>query len=98
MWSKALEIMLRKLIRHGALNVTMPDGQVLAFGDRSGAEINVAIKDDATLRRLVLNPELAAGEAYVDGTLTIEGDDLRGFLVLAISNLDRSELVIEDRR
>ncbi len=88
MWSNALDVMLRRLVRHGALNVTLPDGKLLTFGDRSGPEISVTIGDDKTLRALILNPELALGEAYTDGRLVIDGDDLRGLLALILSNID----------
>ncbi|WP_426418903.1 class I SAM-dependent methyltransferase [Bradyrhizobium genosp. A] len=38
-------------------------------------------------RRILFNPDLAIGEAYVDGTLTVEGGDIYDFLNLCFTNL-----------
>ena len=43
------------------------------------------------LRKLVLNPELGLGEAYTDGTLTVDGDDIGGFLSIVIGNIDKAD-------
>jgi cyclopropane-fatty-acyl-phospholipid synthase len=45
------------------------------------------MQDPDLPRNLVRNPDLAVGEAYMNGGLTIDGDDLRGFLKLSIRNL-----------
>ncbi|MBD3679395.1 MAG: class I SAM-dependent methyltransferase [Rhodobacteraceae bacterium] len=87
MWNRLFEQMLDRIFRHGTLGVTMPDGAQRRFGDGGPPEIEITLTDPDLPRRIILNPELAVGEAYTDGTLTIAGDDLRGFLTLAISNL-----------
>ena len=51
------------------------------------------IADTSTLRHIILNPELAVGEAYMDGRLTVQGDDLRGFLSVVMANLDDADRV-----
>jgi len=51
--------------------------------------VAIALTDPALPRKIILSPEMAVGEAYMDGTLTIEDDDLRGFLALAVSNMAR---------
>ncbi len=85
MWKRLLHLRLTTLIKWGALRVHWPDGSVTAYG--SGLpEVSASMTDPALPRRLVLNPELALGEGYVDGTLTIEHDDLYGFLNLVIGN------------
>jgi cyclopropane-fatty-acyl-phospholipid synthase len=85
MWKRLLHLRLTKLIKWGALRVRWPDGSVTAYG--SGLpEVVANMTDPALPLRLVMNPELALGEAYVDGTLTIEDDDLYGFLNLVIGN------------
>ncbi len=87
MWYFALDQMLRKTIQRGTLHVTMPDGKVRDYGNDTGIPVHVRLHDPATVRRLVLNPELALGEAYMDGSLTIAGDDLQHFLALVVRNL-----------
>ena len=72
-------------MRFGALEITMADGRVTRFGDDS-TPIRVAFHDPDLPRKVVLNPELAVGEAYMDGRLTIQDDDLYGFLTLGVRN------------
>jgi cyclopropane-fatty-acyl-phospholipid synthase len=74
-------------IRHGSLDITLPGGRRRRFGDGTGPEIAITITDTRTLRRIVANPDLGVGEAYMDGRLVIEDDDLHGFLGLVIRNL-----------
>ena len=88
MWQRAFDLMLRRLLQNGSLQVTLPDGQHFRYGDGTGTPVHVQLHDTATVRHLVLNPELALGEAYMNGTLTIEEDDLQGFLGLIVANRD----------
>ncbi len=88
MWSKALGITLGRFVRRGNLTINLPDRQVLRLGDGSGDAVLVTIHDSDTVRRLVLYPELAFGEAYTDGTLTIAGDDLQGLMATVLRNSD----------
>jgi cyclopropane-fatty-acyl-phospholipid synthase len=85
MWDLALESFLRRLIRRGTLVLTLPSGRTVRFGQGS-PEFAVKLTDPSLPRRLCLSPELALGEGYMDGTLRIEGDDLKGFMAFAISN------------
>jgi cyclopropane-fatty-acyl-phospholipid synthase len=83
--------MLGSLVRQGSLTVCLPDGATLKFGDGTGSDIRVRIHDRATLRRIVLYPELALGEAYMTGSLTVEGDDIRAFLSVVLAHADDVE-------
>lgn len=85
MWERLLGQMLHSLIRKGRLRVILPSGAVRSFGD-DGPEVIVHLTDPDLPRRIVLNPDLAVGEAYMDGSFTIEGDDLHGFLGLVLEN------------
>jgi cyclopropane-fatty-acyl-phospholipid synthase len=89
MWGRLFERLLTRLIRHGGLSMTMPDGRTARFGagGSSVPQIAVTLTGDDTVRRLVTNPHLALGEAYMDGRLTIENDDLHGFLELVMRNI-----------
>jgi cyclopropane-fatty-acyl-phospholipid synthase len=79
--------MLRTLMRKGALRITFPDGRTRDYGDGAPDPVHVTIHDAATVRRLGLNPELALGEAYMDGRLTIADDDLHGLLATVLPNI-----------
>ena len=53
----------------------------------SDPTVTMTLHDPALPRKIILSPELAVGEAYVDERLTIAGDDVYGFLTLAIDNI-----------
>ena len=78
--------MLTSLLRKGTLELHMPDGRIGRYGDGGAPEVTVRLHDPAILPRLMRNPDLAVGEGYMDGTLTIDGDDLHGFLEIALTN------------
>ncbi|MEO0692559.1 MAG: cyclopropane-fatty-acyl-phospholipid synthase family protein [Pseudomonadota bacterium] len=87
MWVRLLTAMLAKMFRKGTFVLYMPDGQVETFGDGTGPPVTVRLSDPDLPRRIILNPEMAVGEAYMDGHLTVDDDDLRGFLALALRNI-----------
>jgi cyclopropane-fatty-acyl-phospholipid synthase len=78
--------MVETVVRHGTLVLHMPDGEVRQYGDGTGTPVTLRLKDDSLFRRLVTNTELALGEGYTDGLITIDGDDLHGFFRLAVEN------------
>jgi cyclopropane-fatty-acyl-phospholipid synthase len=90
MWQRLFERTVRTIVRHGTLRITMPGGRVLTAGDGTGDPVAIRLADPALPRRILINPDLAVGEGYMDGTLLIEDDDLRGFLGLAMKNLGAS--------
>ena len=86
----ALDRMLRSVLRVGTLHVVMPSGGSHKYGNQSGHPITVRLHDTLTVRHLALNPEMALGEAYMNGSLTIDGDDLQGFLALIVRNVQNT--------
>ena len=89
MWDRILAHLLSPLIRSGSLTVVFPDGVSRLFGDGTRPEVTVRLTAPDLPRRLALNPDLALGEAYMDGTLTIDRDDLHGLLGLLMRNVDQ---------
>lgn len=83
LWELILDRMLSAILRRGALDLVMPDGQLYRYGN-GGEPLTVHLHDAATVRHLVLNPEFALGEAYMNGTLTIDGDDVQALLGLIV--------------
>jgi cyclopropane-fatty-acyl-phospholipid synthase len=77
-----LQLLLQRFVRRGALNVTMASGVRFACGDGTGAPINIRFTSKAVERRFVLDPELALGEAYMDGGLIVENATITDFLDL----------------
>lgn len=82
---------LNTVIKTGDLLVTDAAGNTHTFGDGSGDRVVVRIHDRATEWRMIRNPKLAVGEAYMDGRLTVEEGGLYGFLEIAACNLETIE-------
>jgi cyclopropane-fatty-acyl-phospholipid synthase len=82
---------LNAVIKAGDLHLTDAVGNVYRIGDRTGQPVGVRIHSRATEWRMLFNPKLAVGEAYMDGRLTIEDGTLYDFLDLAARNLEAIE-------
>jgi cyclopropane-fatty-acyl-phospholipid synthase len=91
MWSALFRSMMGSFVRRGTLSVGMPDGSTLEFGDGSTPSAHVDIHAAATIRRLLLFPELALGEAYMNGDITVPEDDLDPLLSVVMGNFDTAE-------
>ena len=78
--------LFRRIIRKGTLTVIAPDGRPDHIGSGMPS-VSIRIVDPAVIPRLLLNPDLALGEAYMDGGLVIENGDIFDFLDLCFANL-----------
>lgn len=85
-WKHLLGGFLNRSIKTGTLILTFPDGSRRRFGG-GDPQVAVTITRENTLRRITLNPDLAVGEAYMDGSLRIDRGDIYGFLDLVMGNL-----------
>ncbi len=81
-----LSKLLNRLVRRGTLNVISPSGTVHTFAGTPTPAVTIRLHDRSLSRRLVLRPELSMGEAYMDGTLTVEDGTLYDFLRLLTTN------------
>lgn len=90
MWDRAFELFLGRLVRVGSLSVTLASGRVVRVG-AGLPQVAIRFSDPALPRAICLSPELSVGEAYMDGTLSIEGDDLGGLLDLLTRNVALSQ-------
>ncbi|MBJ3762670.1 class I SAM-dependent methyltransferase [Maribius pontilimi] len=86
MWDRMFEQLVRDIFHDGTLHVTLPSGHRFTAGSGT-PEIAVTLSDPSLPRRIVVNPDMGLGEGYMDGGLTIEGDDLRGLLDLGLRNV-----------
>lgn len=77
---------LRRLIREGNLILHLPNHQFVSLGDGRGQKVIVRLTNRRIIRRLVLNPELALGEGYTNGEITIRDDNLHGLLEIVVRN------------
>ncbi|MFO1202716.1 MAG: cyclopropane-fatty-acyl-phospholipid synthase family protein [Tabrizicola sp.] len=86
MWDRALATLLKQGVRTGRLQLTFPDGSVQVFGPGGVPDVAVELKDAKLPKKFLLRPDLAMGEAYMDGRLTIRDNDVRGMLSFALRN------------
>ncbi len=77
-----LSHMLRSFIRTGTLTVIDAEGATHTFGGTPGPQVTMRLSDPKLYKTLFFNPELAAGEAYMDGRMSFENSTLRDFLTL----------------
>ncbi len=81
-----LDQMLARVIKKGRLEIIDANGQSHVYEGTPGTTVTVRLTDSKLHHKLFLNPELVAGEAYMDGNLIIEKGTLRDFLTLFAEN------------
>ena len=68
-----MDALAKAPIKAGRLQVVDPDGRRHDFkGAERGPEASIKITDPKILRRILVVPDLYLGEAYMDGTLTVQ--------------------------
>ena len=77
-----LSHMLKSFVRTGTLTVIDAEGKTHVFGGTPGPKVTMRLTDPKLYKSLFFNPELAAGEAYMDGRMSFENSTLRDFLTL----------------
>ena len=89
MVQSALDLFLRRFITVGRLKVHWPDGRtrIYAGPPGSGPEARVALRDRRTVWRLMLDPELGVGEAYMEGGLAPLDGTIHDVLAVLLANL-----------
>ncbi len=77
-----LSHMMKSFVRVGTLKVIDADGNLHVFSGEPGPNVTMRLTDRSLYHKLVFNPELHAGEAYMDGRMSFEDSTLRDFLTL----------------
>jgi len=82
-----LASVLARFIKVGRLSVVDAAGRRHVFGGSPGPSATIRLHDRALHWKLLLKPRLFVGEAYMDGTLTVEdGSSLYDFIDVLVSN------------
>lgn len=81
--------LLKHIVNAGRLTVIDAGGVEHTFSGTTGHSVTIRLHDKALHWKLFINPELYLGEAYMNGTLTVEGGDIYDFLQFATSNMER---------
>ena len=84
--AQLLQRALAPILTRGSLDIRLPGGRNLRLG-RGAPSVGIAIRDWKTVRRLALHPDLALGEAYMDGALTLTRGGIHDLLDLCLANI-----------
>jgi cyclopropane-fatty-acyl-phospholipid synthase len=85
---RLLRFSLSRFIRRGAMTVTTASGESFTCGDGTGDPVAVRFLTHEAERRILLNPELALGEAYMDGSFVVEQGSLADVLGILFDQPD----------
>lgn len=83
---KLLRFALKRLIRSGSLTASVATHPPFTVGDGSGPSIAMHFRNNRAVRRLLLNPDLALGELYMDADIEMLKGDIGDLLALAMRN------------
>jgi cyclopropane-fatty-acyl-phospholipid synthase len=85
-----LRYFLKQFIRRGAMTITTANGTKFSCGDGSGHHVFVRFLTTDAQRRVLLNPELALGEAYMEGSFVVENGSIADALAIL---MDQPEML-----
>jgi cyclopropane-fatty-acyl-phospholipid synthase len=87
---RLLRRLLSTFIRRGTMVFTTATGERFSCGDGTGEPVFARFVTLAAERRVLMNPELALGEVYMDGDFVIERGSIAGALAIL---LDQPEIL-----
>src|SRR3979409_2285684 len=87
---RLLRYFLGQFIRRGSMTFTTASGATFTCGDETGPPVSARFLTTDTERRILLNPELALGETYMDGTFVVEDGLIADALAIL---LDQPEIL-----
>nr|WP_041756560.1 cyclopropane-fatty-acyl-phospholipid synthase family protein [Bradyrhizobium sp. ORS 278] len=82
---RLLRSLLSRFICRGSISFTTADGAKFNCGDGTGIPVAARFMTREAERRLLTNPELALGEAYMDGTFVLERGSIADLLSIIMS-------------
>lgn len=81
-------ILIKQVVARGSLRVVDWNGKTSVFGDGTGRQVTLRLHERGQQLKLALNPYLRLGEAYMDGSLTVdEPATIYDLLDLLLGNL-----------
>jgi cyclopropane-fatty-acyl-phospholipid synthase len=82
---RLLRYFLTQFIRRGSMTFTTASGAKFTCGDGTGEPVSVRFLTGEAERRILLNPELALGEIYMDGTFVVEQGSIADALAILLN-------------
>ena len=87
-----LPVLFRRIIQRGVLEIHEPDGTVTRIeGPHSGPEVVIKLANTTIDRKLLVSPELAIAESFMNGSLEVENGAIYDLLALILLNADTAE-------
>ena len=83
-----LDRILRGRIKQGSLTILSQNGEVSHYGERQTGwpDVTMRIQSSSAVSRILLNPRLGMGEAYMNGDVSVDNDDIMGFVEIIRRN------------
>jgi cyclopropane-fatty-acyl-phospholipid synthase len=85
---RLLRYFLGQFIRRGTMRFTTASGAQFSCGDGTGEPVAVRFLTRDAERRVLLNPELALGEIYMEGTFVVENGSIADALAILLNQPD----------
>jgi len=79
---RLLRYFLRQFVRRGTITFITASGEKFTCGDGTGPHIFARFLTVEAEIRILLNPELALGEVYMDGSFVVENGSIAEFLAV----------------
>ncbi|MGZ3932023.1 MAG: class I SAM-dependent methyltransferase [Bacteroidia bacterium] len=86
-YEKTVHGLLSKM-NHGSLELSLPGGQTLTYGNGEGIHAAVTVKDPAFFKHCVLYGDIGFGEAYVEGLW--DTDNITSVIKWFLLNVDNA--------
>ena len=87
-WTACCVTSLRQFIRRGTMTFTTANGEKFTCGDGTGEPVAVRFLTTDAERRVLLDPELALGEVYMEGTFVVEQGTIADALAILLDQPD----------
>jgi cyclopropane-fatty-acyl-phospholipid synthase len=85
---RLLRRFLAGFIRRGSITFTTASGESFTCGDGTGAPVAARFLSRRAEIRILLNPELALGEVFMDGTFVVEQGSITDLLAIVMDQPD----------
>jgi cyclopropane-fatty-acyl-phospholipid synthase len=87
---RLLRYCLGQFVRRGSITFTTASGAKFTCGDGTGRPVSVRFRTTAAEARILFNPELYLGEAYMDDTFVVENGSIADALAIL---MDQPEML-----
>ena len=81
---RLLRYFLSQFIRRGTITFTTASGGRFTCGDGTGRPVSARFTNERTQLRILLDPELALGEAYMDGSFVVDDGSIADVLEILL--------------